>query len=245
MKNKLHNQRGNVFIYILIAIALLAALSYAVSRGSRSSGSALTGEQARIAAQEIIDYGNDIATAVQKLTLRGCSDTEISFDSAVLAGYSNVSSPTDESCNVFSENGGRLNVQEFSESFFETSHSAYNAYGEVYFSNTIQVENIGTTCGTADCTDLLFQLPHIRSEICEAINVNVIDDKILPDESVTNHSYQTITKFIGAYTFQTPGTTSTIGDDSFPAGRVNGCIHRFDGGGFGTPYTYFQVLIAR
>ena len=53
MKN---NQSGNVLFYILIGVALLAALSFAVTHTSRGTLSHLTREQSNLLATEIIEY---------------------------------------------------------------------------------------------------------------------------------------------------------------------------------------------
>ena len=95
------SERGNALLYILIAVALIAALSYVVSRGQRGNTSTLTDQQARLAAQEIIDYGNDLANAVQKLRLRGCTDTQVSFENNIVTEYTNPNAPADKSCHVF------------------------------------------------------------------------------------------------------------------------------------------------
>ena len=83
---------GNVLFYILIAVALIAALSYAVTTTSRGGGTAdISQEKAGLAASEILEYSNNIASAAAQLNLRGCRDTEISFDNTLSAtDYSNT-----------------------------------------------------------------------------------------------------------------------------------------------------------
>lgn len=241
-----NNQEGSIFFYILIAVALFAALSYAVSRNNDGSTNVFTEEQAKIAAQEIIEYGNTVATAVQKLRLRGCSDTEISFENDIVSGYTNASSPSDKSCHVFDVNGGNINWQAIPEERLESDHSAYNAYGQIYFGDKVQIESIGDTCSTSDCTDLIFQGPHLKKEICEMINFTLGYGSLASiNEAVHNYLYRDSAKFTGVYDFESAGDTSTIGDDFFPSGKINGCIYRSGGGLVGNPYTFYQVLIAR
>ena len=50
------------------------------------------------------------------LQINGCTDSEISFEQAVVSGYSNANSPTDNSCHVFHVNGGGLRLIEIPES---------------------------------------------------------------------------------------------------------------------------------
>ena len=119
-RNDRKTEQGNVFFYILIAVALFAALSYAVSRNNTGSTDIFTDEQAKLAAQEIIEYGNTVANAVQKLRLRGCSDTEISFENDIIDGYENG---TNTSCQVFHVDGGDINWTSIPEERLESDHS--------------------------------------------------------------------------------------------------------------------------
>ena len=122
------SEKGGAFLYILLAISLFMALSYMMSQSNRSADSSLTAEQTKIAAQEIIDYGNAIAAAVQKLKLRGCADTEISLANAVYTlnngtlifpdGH-NPNAPTNESCDVFKSGGAALIAQLIPVSYTE------------------------------------------------------------------------------------------------------------------------------
>lgn len=108
---------GSVFFLIFLAIGLFAAVSYAVLDGSRAGGASLTREQSRLAAQEIIAYGDSIANAVQTLRLRGCGDTELSFANDVFKNQAGVIStpeghnpiaPASGQCDVFKPQGGNI-----------------------------------------------------------------------------------------------------------------------------------------
>ncbi|MFA5591947.1 MAG: hypothetical protein WC989_01355 [Micavibrio sp.] len=79
----LHNntRSGSVLIIILVAVALFAALSYAVFRdgGSGAATRTMGDAQARLFATELIAYADSIARAVQKLRISGCSENELDF----------------------------------------------------------------------------------------------------------------------------------------------------------------------
>ena len=73
-------QSGNVIYYVLIAVALLAALSYVVAQSGRGGFSSITKDRAGLIASEILDYSNMIETAMGQLRLRGCGLEEVSFE---------------------------------------------------------------------------------------------------------------------------------------------------------------------
>ncbi len=78
MQNR-QSTRGNAVFLVLIAMALFAALAYAMTSGFRG-GSGPTQEQSRLAAAEMIQYGNGLRIIMDKMMLMGgASDTNIFF----------------------------------------------------------------------------------------------------------------------------------------------------------------------
>ncbi len=69
--NKSMKQAGNVLFLILLAVALFAALSYAVTQSSRSGGKNASDEKARLVVAEILNYENAIRMAAQRIRMRG------------------------------------------------------------------------------------------------------------------------------------------------------------------------------
>lgn len=245
-----HVERGSAILWILVAVGLFAALNFAFNSSSRTSTSLLSESEAEAYANQIIQYGNEVKQTVKRLQLRGCSDTEISFENDVISGYENLNAPDDGSCDVFNITGGGLSWKVPDRSMLDSSQNGSNNFGQYFFANTIQIQDIGTTCSTSDCTDLTMHIPHIKKNVCAAINKRLnIESDLNNAESVTNMIYTDIYKFKGNYGFITSSNTSTIGDEGgtdMPAGKNNGCIYR--GGwttGANAPYTYFHALIAR
>lgn len=115
------SEKGNAIIWILIAVGLFAALNYAFTSSSRTSTSLLNDSEAKAYASQIIAYGNEVKSAVKRLQLRGCDDTEISFENNVVAGYTNPNAPANKSCHVFDLAGGGLTWQNTPESIQEGS----------------------------------------------------------------------------------------------------------------------------
>jgi len=117
-------QSGNVLVYVLIAVALLAALSYAVTRSSRSGAvEAISEERVQFAALELIDYTSLLNQTISFLQSRGCRDEEISFENDFSsANYSNANAPSDETCHVFSLQGGAMNYNNDYDQMFTGSY---------------------------------------------------------------------------------------------------------------------------
>ncbi len=147
-------QRGSTLFIILIAVALFAALSYAISRSS-SSGKDLTQEKTHMLATEILDTGNRLAETVSVMRLHGTKDTELSFEYD--GNYVNAAC-LDETCKVFSFDGGGIN--------WETPAPGANNGEDWAYTGDIAISSIGT-----DAADLVAILPGLSVGACHRINV--------------------------------------------------------------------------
>ena len=116
--------QGNALFLILIAVALFAALSYAVTRTGRGGGGTER-ETRQLRANELLQHAASVADAVTRLKIvSGCSDTQISFQSPETGTtYENLSAPADESCHVFSRQGGSVPFLRPDTSLLDTSKS--------------------------------------------------------------------------------------------------------------------------
>ena len=161
-------QSGNALFLILIAVALFAALSYAVTNSGRG-GAGIDKEQAEIEAAQAIQYAAQIRSTIQRLQLiNGCSDTEISFettawDDTIEAEYVNPS--TREDCKVFSPDGG----------------AAHWVDGVAYSGNDI-ITGVGTDCSDSSCAELVsrIKVEADELEIAETINRNMGHSELNP-----------------------------------------------------------------
>jgi len=80
----LTNQKGGAIVWILVMVALFAALTVALNQGTRSGSATISKEQAALAATEILNYGQAMKRAVQTLQINGCADTDLSFENGGL-----------------------------------------------------------------------------------------------------------------------------------------------------------------
>ena len=208
---------------------MLAALSYAVSQNSRGSLSALTSQQADLMATEIIEHAHILSNAVSQIRLRDYQDTQISFENTSEAGYTNASCPETE-CEIFNIDGGGISWQTVSTQSAASVSSKWQITGEM------AVQDIGTTCTAASCTELLAVALDINSGVCEKLNekLDIATPTVIPDNPDADY-----VKFTGAYTY-----ADTIGDvasSSKLAGYNAGCFYSTAD----SIHIFYKVLIAR
>jgi hypothetical protein len=208
-------------------VALFAALTYTVSQGSRTGESQMTEKQAELAAVEILDYARNIKNAVHELQINGCDDTEVSFENAIISGYSNPNSPADENCHVFKPNGGGLRYTTPNEDWLDRGFLGQTNYQEHFFAGKARIIDIGT----AD-TELIYSILFLKKEICEAINTHLSMNTPPEIDSVIS------LPFVGDYT---PSATPDLGDEAMSlAGKNNFCFQVEAG-----RYVFLNTLIAR
>lgn len=224
------NQQGNVLVIILIAVILLAALSFAVTKGGQGgAGKSLLSEgDAKIATTQILKYAVSIENAVKRLQLvNGCSENEISFENSVATGYTNTTpSPTDKSCHIFDINGGGLTWQ---------VPSNINDGSEWFYTDT-NISDVGISGA-----DLIMTLPNISRGLCLEINEQVNLLPTLGEPPQDNAVAYDNNKFTG--TFPSNKVLRDDGNDTIN-GHVTGC---FEGGS--TPasgtYHFYHAIIVR
>ncbi len=226
---------------------MFAALTYAVMQSSRTSTSMLSGEQARLAAQEIISYGDAIQKAVQTLRLRGCTMQEISFYDANqnqrqtggshLDHYNSLS-PADGSCSVFDMNGGKVIAKRLASGFIDPSlvTDPTHLHPSSFQITWIRVQGAGSEVWDPSGTDVVLWLGRLQPEVCMAVN------KILGVEN-RNGLPPVDTYDSGVNTFQgvpygnggnpLANEPETIGKRSFCVGADTS----------GETYTYYTLLM--
>ncbi|MGH1456082.1 MAG: hypothetical protein ACRBDI_04825 [Alphaproteobacteria bacterium] len=239
------NQSGNVLFYIFIAVGLLAALSYVVAQSGRGGVGNISAERAAIYASEIIEYGNIVSQATDQLRLRGYSDTQISFENSVVAGYVNANC-TEVGCELFDVAGGAVNYMTPKAEWLDSDQSAQLRYGEIYFHGETSAIDVGTSGD-----DLIMFVPYLKKEVCEAVNSRLGIDPVNRDVPLeVNGPFVGNVLFTGAYGSVLDRKVSgdaTTGETDILYGKYAGCTESPGGGSLppaGT-YHYFQVLLAR
>jgi len=211
-QNKIKGESGNVFVIILIAVFLFAALIYTFTRSSQKGSGNLNRQQLEIASQEILSYAQAIENGVNLVRQRGCSENQINFDNPINAGYTNAAAPADSSCDIFDENGGQLTYQSPSPIWTNTAQ-------EWEFNANLQITDLGTTCAAARCADLAIHLADVTDDLCTQINNEVrLGTATIPVDA----DYE-----FGAFTGSFDSTPTDIADEAgsaILAEQSTGCL---------------------
>lgn len=231
MKNA---QSGNALFYVLIAVCLLGALSYAVTQTTRGGGgNDLSNNRARLFATEIIETANSYASAVAQMRLRGVSPTQLCFDHTSWGGANyNYAACTDEQNKLFSPTGGGMNWSQAPAEAMNklaTPDNLWHFYGEN------EIANVGTTTGSASSSDLILMVDELTLSVCQNLN-DLLGIAEVTDTPPTVSDYST-TRFVGTY-----GYTNTIGASTILAGKNAGCFEKTTAP---AKYAFYKVLIAR
>jgi len=223
------NESGNAFWFILLAIALLTALTVVISRSSETTEQSGDIERQRIVGSDVMRYAAGIEQAVGQMRLRGASENEISFENSFVSGYTNTRCGNND-CKVFDVQGGAITFSSAassvsSNSWIFTGANSVSGVGEDGTGETSSADN-----------ELLIILPGISQELCGRINIELGIAGIPQDTT----NADVATKYVG----------------TFPDGRVIENMNRAKSGCFegnlddsGTDisgtYYFYHTLIER
>lgn len=170
-------QSGNALWFILVAIALLAALTFALTQNSSKTSDNLSTEQARIVAQQTMRDFNEYTQGIQKLTsMHNCSESQISFENTFIdpgSIYFNPKSPLDHRCHMFLPEGAGLVRRSAPAGLLDRSKTAGDTRWTVV--GNLSVNGVGpekedeSTCAT-NCAEMVMGTQYIDPEVCRQYN---------------------------------------------------------------------------
>ncbi|MCK5375352.1 MAG: hypothetical protein KAJ40_08705 [Alphaproteobacteria bacterium] len=234
----LKSEQGNVLVYILIAVALFAALGFAVSNMMRSSGGSIAGERAVISISEVLDYAKSMRESVQLLRIsKECDETQISFERQPFDGtdtdYVNTNAPSDYSCHIFHPNGAGV-------AYYAGPEEVSSA--DWIFTGANDGENIGNECNEDHCADLIAILPGISRSMCKEINkkLNIAKES---DYLTQEDNYFEVDFFQGSYSYE--ARLSDSATNNALEGKSQGCVRGNSSPQDPDAYYFYQVLLAR
>ncbi len=163
-KKEYNTQSGNVLFLILIAVALFAALSYAVTQSTRSGGGSADRETSILNAATLTQYPAALRTSVIRMILNGTNVEEINFDSP---GQISALTTPDTTTFVFHPSGGGAVFQTAPADVVTAAGT-----GSWSFNGNFDIAELGTT-DEANANDLIAFLPNVTGAICRQINNEV------------------------------------------------------------------------
>ena len=243
---KQHSQKGNVLFLILIAVALFAALGFAVTQTLRNSPKDSQRDSQRIRAAELTQYPTFIGEAVMRLKFRGIEDTDLCFDSPLWGNNDYYHAGCDDDKHkVFLAHGGEVawtppaEGANSGENWYITGQSCVIGVGK-----SQDVDCNGDSSG--DSEEIIMFLPNISRALCLEINekLGIANPGGNPPKASGDLWPAGMPVFAGNFTDGGRIDSLGSGDADILAGHSFGCVE-----GGGTPpagtYAYFHVLVRR
>jgi hypothetical protein len=126
----MRDQSGSVLIYIFVGIVLFGGLMFALNRSGQVSTSVATKGLAKASAADLQEYSRMVGSAVDMLLSRGCSQSQISYETPAGANI-NTNAPSDKHCHVFNIAGGNIRYRDLGGAYCPSGKSLVDlAIGE-------------------------------------------------------------------------------------------------------------------
>ena len=257
------NEEGNVLFLILIAVALFAALSYAVTQSTRSGSRDTDREQSLISSAQITQYPASVRTAILRMVIGGTATSDLLFDPpsdfVACAGDAETICPNDavRLNAVFHPDGGGTPYQLAQPDIL----AAGNPQQQWIFSSGWEVDQIGISDGVATPSgnDIVAFLPNLAPSVCRRINEELgiatggdtDGDEIPPTDSAAA-TLPTVLDHNMEWTATPAGQRGICSDavcqgdviDGPFAGQPYGCYDTSDGDGTAGngPFIYYHVI---
>ncbi len=244
------SESGNIIWFLLVAIALMAALTVVMTRSSDTAGQSGDRELLRIQASQILRTAKGWEQAIGRMSVQEVSADDVSFDTAGMTGYANPNCASD-SCSLFKAAGGGQAYEAPDTAWLDAANSAAGFYGSWIVTGKLCVQGIGNqseAIGT-DCSsnndpsdeDLVLLLPYVRKNLCIELNRQAgIGTPGAAPPADTGDTWAASPQFTGGFA---DGANIGVGNASLYR-KSSGCIE-----GAGTPasgtYTFYHVLVAR
>lgn len=225
-------ESGNVLFLILIAVALFAALSYAVTSSTRTGGGDASGETLLISSAQVTQYPAGISTAIVRLVIAGTSVDEIRFNRP--AEYTDLDT---NGIGVFHPSGGKASYVPAPADMMFNGNA-----GQWVFNGELEIPEIGIE--GAGGNDIIAFLVGIKQSICSRINEEHGLGATIPVLNADRSTEYTTRMYDdGTTDYVLPtGDVPDIDDGSGAFdGQPFGCFRNAGGG----DYVYYHVVLER
>ncbi len=164
------HQSGNVLIYVLIAVALFAALSFTLARQSKD-GNIKQIDQAKVEflASQMLAYASQMQQGIEQMMITGSDIDELDLLRPQDSGFETAP----YTHRVFHPLGGGMVYKHMPEEAKAQIASTYPA--KWYLSRFNNIEWTPTSS-----TDVILAAHQIRKDICQSINKKITGDTAIP-----------------------------------------------------------------
>ncbi len=234
------NQGGNVLFLILIAVALFAALSYAVTQSTRSGGGSSDREQSILNSASMTQHPTSLRTALIRMILAGVDVSDLKFNAP--ADFAAI---TEEEL-VFHPRGGGAVFQDAPADLMSGA-----TVGTWTFNANFDIPAIGSD--GVDGNDVIAFLPGVSASVCRQIVSQFTLDLAnctttstgIPDLATSGVTVANIDELMDeSYTFPTTDQEDLVGlgatCNAFD-GQPSGCFNDTASGEF----VFYSVLLER
>jgi ABC-type amino acid transport substrate-binding protein len=243
MMRSLKQQKGNVLFLILIAVALFAALSYAVTQSSRS-GSDANRETNVINTSQLTQYPNQVRTAVLRLVIGGLDPALLQFNNldeqTGVTPYDKFS-PTKA---VFHPQGGSAAHTKIPVKILVSATTDQ----EWIYTMAFRIPGLGSDNTDGSGNELIAFADDLTQTICSRLNADLGWGTTIP---VTNAALTLATSRTPAYRIATdslltaPSTDGVVPNDgaspNWFKGKAFGCFQNDTAG----KYVFYYTLVER
>lgn len=236
--SKYKHQKGNVLFLILIAVALFAALSYAVTQSSRSGGDA-SKETNVINTASLTQYPNSIRTSVLRLIIAGHDPLDLQFnkpDQFEIATHTGFL----QAVGVFHPQGGGAAYQRVPANLMASKTEA-----DWKFNANFEIPLLGLSQSSSGSgNELIAFADGVTQTICARVNKELHNSDIIPEiASVTIDSNRSALNGVAIVAPTTETVLTNGGTPNWFDNKAFGCFK--NGAGANDPYVFFYVLAER
>lgn len=243
-------ESGNVLFLILIAVALFAALSYAVTQSTRSGGGDAGKETSKISSAQLTQYPAGIRTSLVRMIIGGQNVETLEFNPP--ADFAN--------CTEYPSSSGKYPRCVFHPSGGGATYSApatdlVNGTSQWVFNAENEINLVGTSTGddtvTVPTADLIAFLPDVTLSVCETINDQLGINGIPVESGIDYTSANDMVNPDGATDTGICGPAPATCDGATIGSPTGTNVSELDGQPFGCfeqpagTYVYYHVLIER
>jgi len=169
--SKNNNQSGIGLVYILIAVALFAALSFMLTRTINTSETAtLSPERTELYATQLINYAVQSKSVIDQMLFTGTDIDDLDFSLPGEAAFS-AGTQSDRVHHVFHPDGGGLNPGKFPTEITTAGTNPTTGW------HMGQFNDVEWTTPTADVMLTAYRIPQ---QVCASINEKVTGNTTIP-----------------------------------------------------------------